>query len=71
MEILECLRIVSQKEIWISKVLPVTDKTDKTTEQISLKTMVAFTPPNATSLPWLTDQGVVATFMALHYVISN
>jgi hypothetical protein len=43
----------------------------KTTEQISLKTVVAFTAPNAMSLPWLTDQGVVATFMALHCVISN
>jgi len=43
----------------------------KTTEQISLKAMVAFTLRNATSLPWLTDQGGVATFMALHCVISN
>jgi hypothetical protein len=43
----------------------------KTNEQIYLKLMVAFTLPNATSLPWLTDQGVVAIFMALHCVISN
>lgn len=43
----------------------------KTTEQISLKTMGAFMPPNATSLLWLTDQGVVATFMALYCISSN
>ena len=43
----------------------------KTNEQIYLKPVVAFTLPNATPLPWLTDQGGVAIFMALHCVISN